>query len=144
MEYQDCVKNLWVTKMAHNHCPNTHLAQTPMLKEVFNLPTRCGNVFMLSSIDWLTHDSNSFIESVLFCWSLADSNLSWQTTKDLFNLSCIHENKYLSMVQIMVQQWTWKVNISCMIKHGRILRLLSREEFNFNMHHNQWCPSFKV
>ena len=76
--------------MGNNYYPNTHLTQTPMLKEAFNLPTKCGNVFMLSSIDWLTHDSNSLIASVLICCNLADSNLSWQTTKDLFNLSYIH------------------------------------------------------
>lgn len=56
-------------------------------REAFKLPTRCGRVLMLSCTDWSTHDSKSFIASVLICWSLAASNLSWQTIRDLFILS---------------------------------------------------------
>lgn len=70
---------------------NYSLTQFVMWKDDFILLTRCGScVLMLSSIDCSTHDSKSFIASPRICWSLAVSNLSWHTIKDLFNFSCIY------------------------------------------------------
>lgn len=68
-----------------------------MEREVFNLRTRCGNVLILSWIEWSTHDSKSLVASILIFWSLADSNLSWQTISDLFNLSCDSPVTYTSI-----------------------------------------------
>lgn len=71
--------------------------QSVMASEDFSLITKCGSVLMLSSIDRSTQASKSFMASVLICWSLAASNLSWHTIKDLFNLSCItHKDAILS------------------------------------------------
>ena len=56
-------------------------------REAFNFSTVCGSKLMLSWIAWSAQETKSFIAPVFF-WSLAASNLSWQTIRDLFNFSC--------------------------------------------------------
>lgn len=58
-----------------------------MAKEAFNLSAVRESILMLSWIDSSAQETKSFI-APLFFWSLADSYLSWQTIRDLFNFSC--------------------------------------------------------
>ena len=102
-----------------------------MLNAVFILCTIWGNVSRLSSMDVFTQLSIALAASPLFLWSFAASNLSWQTMRDLFILSCIIITIASFSVHCKIMHFLWvEIILYLKLRHFAFEMLLSIDNWN--------------